>query len=47
MLKKNDFSAFKTLMWYSFRAGRCFNANNRWNFDIYEQDKLMRSWVEH
>ena len=23
------------------------NANNCWHFNIYEQEKIMLSWVEH
>ena len=38
--KNKAFSCFKTLRCCIYPANKCENANNCWNFNIYEQDKF-------
>ena len=41
------FFCFKSLKCYIYHANKCKNANNCWNFNIYEQDKFRTqlTWV--
>ena len=40
MLKNNDLSRFQALRCCIYHDNKCYNANNRWHFNIYEQDKF-------